>query len=273
MIDPEVETAAVGQRGTARTTRSIAARSPICSSDSRFYRDRLTAAGFPTPEVGRRARRRSPTCRSPRRTRSARPATTPIRSATISACPCPKRCASSRPAAPPGVPSYIPLTANDLQAWTRISARSYSASGLRRRRGPDLDLWRRSLRRRRHLRRLQRPRRLSHPDRLRQHRAADDHAAAAQAVDHRADPVLRPAPRRMGAGPRHRSGRHQRHPAAGRRRARRRRAGHARPARGRSGARRSPRSWGSATSPPRSGANAPSSRACISAAAASSISS
>jgi phenylacetate-CoA ligase len=29
-----------------------------------------------------------------------------------------------------GVPSYIPLTANDLSAWVRISSRSYAASGL-----------------------------------------------------------------------------------------------------------------------------------------------
>jgi len=31
-----------------------------------------------------------------------------------------------------GTPSYIPLTANDIASWTRISARSYSASGVRR---------------------------------------------------------------------------------------------------------------------------------------------
>ncbi|MCB1502309.1 MAG: phenylacetate--CoA ligase family protein [Bauldia sp.] len=31
-----------------------------------------------------------------------------------------------------GTPSYIPLTANDIANWTRISARSYSASGIRR---------------------------------------------------------------------------------------------------------------------------------------------
>jgi phenylacetate-CoA ligase len=31
-----------------------------------------------------------------------------------------------------GTPSYIPLTAADIAAWTRISARSYSASGIRR---------------------------------------------------------------------------------------------------------------------------------------------
>ena len=100
------------------------------------------------------------------------------------------------------------------------------------RRRPDLDLWRRAVRRRHHLRRLQPPRRLPHSDRRRQHRAADDDGPPAQAGRHRAHPVLRPPSRRVGARPRHRHPCVERHEAPRRRRARRRRTRHAEATRG-----------------------------------------
>ena len=31
-----------------------------------------------------------------------------------------------------GTPSYIPLTANDVAYWTRVSARTYTCSGMKR---------------------------------------------------------------------------------------------------------------------------------------------
>ena len=41
-----------------------------------------------------------------------------------------RSCGSTRRAARPGAPSYIPLTAGDLDNWVTGSARSYAASGI-----------------------------------------------------------------------------------------------------------------------------------------------
>ena len=51
-----------------------------------------------------------------------------------------------------GVPSYIPLTASDLENWVTGSARSYAASGVTAGAADRLDLQRRPVRRRRRAR-------------------------------------------------------------------------------------------------------------------------
>lgn len=100
-------------------------------ANSRFYRDKLTAAGFATPEAvgGLDAIAALPTTEKDeiRQTRSdEEPVGTHL-------------CVSLRDTArifstsgTTGTPSYIPLTARDIANWTRISARTYSAAGIRR---------------------------------------------------------------------------------------------------------------------------------------------
>ena len=72
-----------------------------------------------------------------------------------------------------GTPSYIPLTAGDLDNWVTGSARSYAASGVSAGAAHRLDLQRRAVRRRRRARRVRAHRPLPHPGRHREHRAAD----------------------------------------------------------------------------------------------------
>ena len=108
-----------------------------------------------------------------------------------------------------GTPSYIPLTAADLEVWVRTSARSYAASGLKRGERIVSTYNAGPVRRRRGARRLRPARPLPHPRRLRQHRAADRRGRAPEADRRRDDAVLRPASRRMGAEARHRSRRSQ----------------------------------------------------------------
>ena len=168
-----------------------------------------------------------------------------------------------------GTPSYIPLTAGDLDNWVTGSARSYAASGVERRAADRLDLQRRAVRRRRRARGLRPDRPLPHPGRHGQHRAAAARDRAPRARSRGAHAVVRRVPRRVGG----RAGSTSRarpssacssraSPAAASRRS-------ARSSR-RAGARRSPRRWASATSASRSGASARSRTACTSARAASS---
>ena len=70
-----------------------------------------------------------------------------------------------------GTPSYLPLTAGDLENWVTGSARSYAASGVVRRAADRLDLQRRPVRRRGGARRLRAHRPLPCPRRDREHRA------------------------------------------------------------------------------------------------------
>ena len=97
-----------------------------------------------------------------------------------------------------GTPSYIPLTAGDVENWVRTSARSYAASGVKRGQrivttynagpfvaGAALELVR-----------ARRP--LPHSNRHRQHRAPDGGGDAAQAAGHRVHTLLRAAPCRVG---------------------------------------------------------------------------
>ena len=97
---------------------------------SAFYRAKLTTAGFASAGGRRRpdgdraaAADREGGAQGHRRRRA-------IPSARISAPSVPRSCASTPRAARPGTPSYIPLTADDLDNWVTGSARSYAASGV-----------------------------------------------------------------------------------------------------------------------------------------------
>jgi phenylacetate-CoA ligase len=98
---------------------------------SRFYRDKLTAAGFASPGAagGLDAIAALPLTEKDE-LRQSRSAEQPMGS----------HCTATREeivriystSGTTGTPSYIPLTASDLEVWVRTSARSYAASGLTR---------------------------------------------------------------------------------------------------------------------------------------------
>jgi phenylacetate-CoA ligase len=98
---------------------------------SRFYRDKLTGAGFASPRAvgGLDAIAALPLTEKDE-LRQSRSAEQPIGS----------HCTATREeivriystSGTTGTPSYIPLTASDLEVWVRTSARSYAASGLTR---------------------------------------------------------------------------------------------------------------------------------------------
>ena len=134
-----------------------------------------------------------------------------------------------------GTPSYIPLTASDLENWVTGSARSYAASGVTAGAAHRLDLQRGAVRRRRGARVLRPHRPLPHPGRHGQHRAAAAGDRAPGARRGGAHAFVRRVPRRVGGRARLRPRGLERRARAGRRRARRRRAGVPREARGRLG--------------------------------------
>jgi phenylacetate-CoA ligase len=100
-------------------------------ANSRFYRDKLTAAGFATPEAvgGLDAIAALPTTEKDeiRQTRSDEE---PV--GTHLCVPLRDTARIFSTSGTTGTPSYIPLTARDIANWTRISARTYSAAGIRR---------------------------------------------------------------------------------------------------------------------------------------------
>ncbi len=221
---PAVET----RRGTSSsrsTTRATAAQLAYLFERSPFYREKL---GGSTRPRRRRARRHRRSCRSPRRTSCARPAAARTRSARSSAPSRPSSSGSTRRAARPATPSYIPLTAGDLDNWVTGSARSYAASGIEPGErvvttynagpfvaGAALDA-------------VRADRRLPHPGRHREQRAAAARDRAAAARGGRAHAVVR-APTCSSRG---RPARLERRARARRGRAGRRRAGVPRDARG-----------------------------------------
>ena len=108
--------------------REAGARLRLGRDGRRPRRHRAAAADREAASCGDRARRTTRSARTCARRR-------------------PRSCASTRPAAPPGTPSYIPLTAGDLDNWVTGSARSYAASGIERRPADRLDLQRGPVRR------------------------------------------------------------------------------------------------------------------------------
>jgi len=98
---------------------------------SRFYRDKLTAAGFASPRAaGGLDEIAALPLTEKDELRQSRSAEQPIGT----------HCTATREeivriystSGTTGTPSYIPLTASDLEVWVRTSARSYAASGLTR---------------------------------------------------------------------------------------------------------------------------------------------
>ena len=100
-------------------------------ANSRFYRDKLTAAGFASAKaVGElEAIGRLPFTEKDE-LRSTRSEADPI--GTHLAVPMTEVARIFSTSGTTGAPSYVPLTADDLADWVRISARSYAASGVER---------------------------------------------------------------------------------------------------------------------------------------------
>jgi len=130
MFDPEVETASWAEQQRADDPayrRQIA----YLFANSRFYRRKLSDAGFKTPEavgdIGDIARLPFTEKDELRTTRSE---ADPI--GTHLAVPMDKVVRIFSTSGTTGTPSYVPLTTEDLADWIRISCRSYSASGIKR---------------------------------------------------------------------------------------------------------------------------------------------
>ena len=118
-----------------------------------------------------------------------------------------------------GAPTYVPLTATDLENWLTGSARSYAASGVTRRATGRDHVRRRPVRRRRGAGRVRPHRPQPHSLRHRQYRAPHAGNRAAPAGGGRADTVVRRVPRRDVRPPRVERRARSRRGGAGRRRA------------------------------------------------------
>jgi phenylacetate-CoA ligase len=129
-FEPEIETRAWGERRQAddadyrRQLGYLLAR-------SRFYRDKLAAAGIRTPDdAGGLAEIDRLPFTEKDELRATRSAADPIGAHLCVDLGDLARIFST--SGTTGAPSYVPLTADDLDDWIRISSRSYSASGVRR---------------------------------------------------------------------------------------------------------------------------------------------
>jgi len=100
-------------------------------ANSRFYRTKLAAAGFATPEAvgGLEAIAALPMTEKDE-IRQTRSDDEPV--GTHLCVPLSETLRIFSTSGTTGTPSYIPLTARDVANWTRISARTYAASGTRR---------------------------------------------------------------------------------------------------------------------------------------------
>ena len=98
---------------------------------SRFYREKLTLAGFADPiAVGGLADIARLPLTEKDELRASRSAAEPIGSHLAAPMADVVRIYST--SGTTGAPSFVPLTRHDLAGWVKISSRSYSASGLRR---------------------------------------------------------------------------------------------------------------------------------------------
>ena len=201
MVEPEIESAPWEEQ--ARADAPLYLRQiEYLFERSRFYRGKLERAGFATHGAvgGLEAIAALPLTEKDE-LRASRTPDEPIGTHLTAAPEEIARIYST--SGTTGTPSYIPLTAADLDVWVRTSARSYAASGIAQRRTHRLDLQCRAVRRRRGARRVRAARPLPHPRRHRKHRAADGGRRAPQADRRRDDAVLCASPRRMGAPARH----------------------------------------------------------------------
>ena len=113
-------------RGAMTDARPTTSSSPTCSSARRSTATKLAGhdtSGGLADDRGAAADRPSRSC-----------ATTVTRGEPVRRAPVRRAGArssgSTPPAARPATPSYIPLTASDLENWIETSARSYAASGV-----------------------------------------------------------------------------------------------------------------------------------------------
>lgn len=130
IYDPEVETLPSDER-RRRDDALYRDQVAYLFAASPFYRSRLKAAGFPTPEsVGGLDGIAALPLTEKDEIRATRNESNPVGDHFCVGLSEVVRVFST--SGTTGLPSFIPLTARDLQDWTRISARSYSASGLSR---------------------------------------------------------------------------------------------------------------------------------------------
>ena len=130
LLEPDIEAAPWESQAAAddplyrRQIAHLLERSP-------FYRDKLTQAGFGSAERigGLKDIARLPFTEKDE-LRASRSAERPMGSHVTAANDDIARIYST--SGTTGAPSYIPLTAADLEVWVRTSARSYAASGLQR---------------------------------------------------------------------------------------------------------------------------------------------
>jgi len=130
LLDPEIETGAWSER---RQIDDDAYRRQIgyLLSRSRFYQDKLAAAGIRTPDdAGGLADIDRLPFTEKDELRASRSAADPIGTHLCVEIGELARIFST--SGTTGAPSYVPLTADDLADWIRISCRSYSASGVER---------------------------------------------------------------------------------------------------------------------------------------------
>ena len=98
---------------------------------SRFYRDKLAAAGIKSAnDIGGLESLAALPFTEKEELRATRTATDPVGTHLIPPLDEIARIFST--SGTTGTPSYVPLTAEDIADWVRVSSRSYSASGVRR---------------------------------------------------------------------------------------------------------------------------------------------
>ncbi len=128
MVEPEIEGAPWASQAEADAPLYLRQIEHLFER-SRFYREKLAAAGFETPgAVGRLGSIAALPLTEKDELRASRSPEEPIgthRTATRDEI---ERIYST--SGTTGTPSFIPLTAADLDVWVRTSARSYAASGI-----------------------------------------------------------------------------------------------------------------------------------------------
>jgi phenylacetate-CoA ligase len=129
MFEPEIETRPWRDQ-IALDDKAYRKQLDYLFSNSQFYRDKLKAAGFGTPaSAGGLADIAKLPLTEKDELRATRDDEHPI--GTHLAVPMDRIVRIFSTSGTTGVPSYIPLTANDLQNWIRTSSRSYTASGIK----------------------------------------------------------------------------------------------------------------------------------------------
>ncbi|MGD0764069.1 MAG: AMP-binding protein [Roseiarcus sp.] len=130
LVEPDIEAAPWEGQGAADDApyrRQIA----FLFERSRFYRDKFAAAGFKTAAaIGGLADIAALPFTEKDELRASRSADEPIGAHRTAAREDIVRIYST--SGTTGTPSYIPLTASDVEVWVRTSARTYGASGVKR---------------------------------------------------------------------------------------------------------------------------------------------